>query len=49
MAALLCILAISAYKLLSNKKSRRIHQTEEVQKPAPTEKTDSLAAAKLKR
>lgn len=45
MAALLCILAVSAYKLLGNKKTRRIHQTEEVQKPAKTEKADSIAAA----
>ena len=44
MAALLCILAVSAYKLLGNKKTRRIHQTEEVQKPTATEKADSLAA-----
>lgn len=43
MAALLCILAVSAYKLLSKKKTRRIHQTEEVQKPT-TEKADSIAA-----
>ena len=43
-AALLCILAVSAYKLLSKKKTRRIHQTEEVQKPT-TEKADSIAAA----
>ncbi|MBR0488838.1 MAG: protein kinase [Prevotella sp.] len=45
MAALLCILAVSAYKILGNKKTRRIHQTEEVQKPAKTEKADSIAAA----
>ena len=45
MAALLCILAVSAYKILGNKKTRRIHQTEEVQKPATTEKADSIAAA----
>ncbi len=44
MAALLCILAVSAYKLFGNKKTRRIHQTEEVQKPT-TEKADSIAAA----
>lgn len=44
MAALLCIVAVSAYKLLSKKKTRRIHQTEEVQKPT-TEKADSIAAA----
>jgi hypothetical protein len=43
-AALLCILAVSAYKLLNKKKTRRIHQTEEVQKPT-TEKADSIAAA----
>ena len=45
MAALLCILAVSAYKILGNKKTRRIHQTEEIQKPATTEKADSIAAA----